>query len=111
MTSNTSGFTPLDTAILILPDPVEEITQGGIIIASSKVERDMYAQTKATLIAVGANAFSDWGAGVLKPEAGQRVVMAQYAGKMHKGVDGKDYRICRDEDVLALLNDGENNRG
>jgi len=28
--------------------------------------------------------------------------MAQYSGKMHKGADGEDYRICNDEDVIGF---------
>ena len=100
---NTSGYTPLDTAILIYPDPVEEVSKGGIIMPDKVKERDMYAQTRATLIAVGDNAFADWGGNAAKPKPGDRVVMEQYAGKLHKGRDGADYRICRDVDVLALL--------
>lgn len=98
---NNSGITPSDMRVLIKPAPVEEVTKGGIILADSTKERDRYAQTRATFIAAGDNAFKDWGE-CRKPQPGDEVIMAQYSGKIHRGADGDDYRICNDEDVIGF---------
>lgn len=102
---NSSGYQPLDVRVLVLPDEAETKTAGGIILAATTVEKAEWATTKATLVAVGSNAFLEWGDNALKPVAGSRVVMAQYAGRVHDGTDGKKYRICNDADILALLED------
>jgi len=100
---NDSGFSPLDTRVLVLPHEVEKQTRGGILLPDQKVEREEWATTKATLIAAGSNAFLEWGDKAAKPAEGQNVVIAQYAGKVHTGLDGKNYRICNDTDILALM--------
>ncbi len=100
--TNSSGITPSDMRVLIKPQPVEEKTQGGIILTANTLERDKYAQTRATFIAAGDNAFRDWGDCCRIPKPGDEVIMAQYSGKMHQGADGQDYRICNDEDVIGF---------
>ena len=98
---NTSGFTPYDTRIVILPDEVSDKFEGTSILRPGQVkEKDQFAQTIATLIAVGDNAFADWG-DVAKPSPGDRVVVGRYVGNTHEGRDGKKYTVCNDEDVLA----------
>lgn len=103
--TNNSGISPLDTRVLVLPDTIEEKTSGGIFLPDQRKEREGWAQTRATLIEAGANAFMDWGDAARKPIPGDRVVIAQYAGSTatHDGADGQKYRICKDEDVLAVL--------
>lgn len=95
---NTSGITPYDLLALVLPDPVEEVTKGGVYIPQSAQEREKYNTQKATIIALGKSCHVQW---VEKPQPGERVLIAQYAGKMMKGRDGKDYRIIKEDDLLA----------
>lgn len=100
--ANTSGITPYDLLALVLPDPVEEVTKGGIYIPDAAQEREKYNTQKATLIALGKSCHVQW---VEKPKPGDRVLISQYAGKMHKGKDGKDYRIIKEDDLIAALED------
>lgn len=100
---NVSGLHPLDCRILVKPDPVEEVTRGGIIIADTTRDRQKYAATKATLIAAGSNAFREWGEEARKPQPGDRVLFAQYTGAREKGEDGEDYVLMNDEDLLAVI--------
>lgn len=100
---NTSGLTPLDLRILVKPDPVEEKTKGGIILADTTRDKSKYAATKATLVAVGENAFREWGEGARKPKPGDRVLFAQYSGARHEGNDGQDYICMNDADLLAVI--------
>lgn len=103
--SNSSGIRPLDMRVLVKPDPVEEVTKGGIIIVPDAVEKEKYATVKATLVAVGVNAWAEAKThpAFTAPEPGQRVMIAKYGGVVVKGADGEEYRIMNDEDITALL--------
>lgn len=98
---NTSGFVPVDLRVLVKPDPVEEKTTGGILLADTTKDRQKYAGTTATLIAAGPNAFIEWGAdNGVKP--GSRVHFAQYSGARLKGADGEDYVVMNDKDLTLV---------
>lgn len=103
MVANPSGITPLDLRILVKPDPIEEVTKGGIILADTTRDKQKYAATKATLIAVGDNAYQGWSDDSRKPQPGDRVCYAQYAGAEQKGADGERYCVMNDADLLAVL--------
>lgn len=99
---NSSGIVPVDVKVLVLPDAVEEKTSGGIYIPDAAKDKAKYATVKATVVAVGGNAFQEWGEAT-KPGPGDRVLTAQYAGSRAKGDDGQEYVVCNDEDVIAIL--------
>jgi len=98
---NASGVTPLDLRILVKPDPVQDKI-GNVYLSDSTKEREKYAGTKATLIAVGANAFREWGA-ALRPKPGDRVHFAQYSGSRITGEDGEEYVIMNDADLTSIV--------
>lgn len=105
---NTSGIKPVEYKVLVLPDDIDETDEtmrrakaAGLEIVQNIKEREQMAQIKGTLVAVGGNAFEDWKGE--KPESGQRVMIAKYAGLVAKGDDGKDYRLCNDKDIAAML--------
>lgn len=108
MYPNPSGIEPVDMRVLVKPDPVEEKTKGGILLAETTQEKQKYAGTKATLIAKGPNAFRDWGLtddgeprnGI---QPGSRVHFAQYSGARIKGEDGEDYVIMNDADITSII--------
>lgn len=106
---NKSGLEPLGVAVLILPDPTEEVTQGGIVLPKETKERGDMAETKATVIAVGPWAWHDEPTPRAKP--GDRVLFAKYAGKLCEGpLDGVMYRAVNDRDIFLKLvgeNDGK----
>lgn len=99
---NSSGIEPVDMRVLVKPDKVEEVTSGGIIKPDMSRDREQYAGTRATLVAVGPNAFKDWGYGnEISP--GVRVHFAQYSGARIKGEDGEDYVIMNDADLTCTI--------
>ena len=109
---NTSGFIPLDKRILVLPDVVEEKI-GSLYVPDSVKEQKQWAQTKATLIAVGETAWSEatydaekHGLAFTPPQPGDRVLYAKYEGQSFDGADGKKYVIMNDADLVARLSDG-----
>lgn len=98
---NASGIAPVDVKVIVKPDPVEEKTAGGIILADTTKDREKYAATRGRLVAKGPNAFQEWGT-TNAPEEGVRVLYAQFAGSRFKGADNDDYIVMNDEDVIGL---------
>ena len=101
---NVSGINPTEFNVVIFPKQLEEKTAGGIIIPDQTKDRDQFAQMEGVLIAAAPHAFSyaEWSNGARPPQVGQRVMFARYAGTTWKGSDGKDYRIVKDKDILAV---------
>ena len=57
---NTSGIHPKGHRVLILPDPVEEVTQSGIILSvGENRDRERLAQLKGTIVELGNTALLD----------------------------------------------------
>ena len=99
------GIQPVEYNVLIAPEDTEEVTAGGIILTSNTKETNDLASQKGRLLSVSPLAFdySDWPEGSRKPQVGDAVIFAKYAGTLIKGVDGKEYRIIKDKDVAAVL--------
>jgi co-chaperonin GroES (HSP10) len=56
---NRSGFRATGHRLLLQPDPVEEVTSGGIVLAKGTVKKEHDAQCFATVIEIGYDAWSD----------------------------------------------------
>jgi len=113
---NNSGLHPAGDRILVLPDPVEEVTQGGIVIPETERSKFANAQTIGVLVAVGPDAWthyvekSDKGTlvrGFSKDFAtpGQRVMFARYAGVEFEGLDGSQYKVLNDVDITGTVDE------
>lgn len=109
---NTSGIIPFDKRCLVLHDPVETKV-GSIIIPDSEADKRKFAQTTATVIAVGDMAWAEakydaqqFGVTSRFPEPGSRVIVGRYTGDVHKGDDGVEYVILNDLDILAIKSEG-----
>jgi len=105
---NKSGILPLEFKVLIEPETIEEKTAGGIILPQKTKEMEQMAQVRGILIDIGSNAFEDWG---LIPDAGDRVYFGKYAGYIVKGNDGKEYRLCNDKDICAIIEEEKLRQG
>lgn len=103
---NASGVQPLDLRVLVKPDSIEQVSKGGIILPPSTTEADKFAMQKGTLVAVGENAWEEAASrssAFSKPVPGDRVMIGKYAGVRIKGIDGDDYVLMNDEDVIGRL--------
>ena len=100
---NESGIYPVDLRVVVKPETLDEITKGGIVIPQQAREKQDMAHIKATLIAVGSQAFNEIKSRDHRPQVGSIVSIAKYAGYLIKGKDGVEYRIINDEDVVAVL--------
>jgi len=95
---NNSGLIPTADKILIEPLKVEETTRGGIVLATSSLDKEQLAQTIGTLLSMGETA-------KLCPEmegieVGDLVLFARYSGAEFP-IDGLTYRIMRARDVIG----------
>jgi len=101
-----SGLIPVGLSVLVLPHQVDQQTDSGIIMMTDReLERHEMKQTDCEVIAIGPEAFNDEKAPRCK--VGDRIITRAYAGILREGNDGLNYRIISDHDILAILEDKE----
>ena len=95
-----SNIKPLYDRLVVKPIEAEETSLGGIIIPDAAKEKP----TKGEVIAVGEGKFIDDTGGVRAPKVkvGDKVIYGQYSGSAYKQ-DGVEYKIIKEDDVLAIL--------
>jgi len=92
-------FRPLHDRVVVKRVNAEEKTSGGIIIPDTAKEKPMEGE----VVAVGPGARNEQGQLVaLDVKAGDRVLFGKWSGTEVK-IDGKEFIIMREEDVLAIL--------
>ena len=92
---------PLSDRVLVEPAKEEEVKTGGIIIPDTAKEKP----TTGKVIAIGTGKIDEKGNKVpfnVKP--GDKVLMPKYGGTEVK-LDGKEYQIMREEDILGVIKD------
>jgi chaperonin GroES len=90
---------PLADRVIVAPAAAEEKTKSGIIIPDTAKEKPQ----RGEIVAVGEGKVSDQGS-LMKPQVkvGDQVLYGKYAGT-EISVDGGDYLIMRESDILAVL--------
>lgn len=94
---------PLLHTILIKPDEVETKTASGIVIPDMVTDKERKAVEYGTVVTVGERAFIDYGCDPTLLKGGDRISFARYSGKGIKDVDGTEYILINDIDVLAKI--------
>ncbi len=95
----TSKFTPLHDRILVQRLEESETMRGGIIIPDSAKEKP----SQGKVISVGKGKSNDEGKVFpLDVKAGDTVLFGKYSGSEIK-LDGEDFLIMREEEVLGVL--------
>lgn len=90
---------PLADRVVIKMTEAEETTKSGIILSGSAKEKPQIAE----IIAVGTGKVTDDGKVVpMTVKVGDKVLTSKYAGTEVK-VDGIEYIIIRQEDILAVV--------
>ncbi|HOI88755.1 MAG TPA: co-chaperone GroES [Lentimicrobium sp.] len=85
---------PLADRVLIQPAEAEQKTAGGIIIPDTAKEKPQ----RGTVVAVGPGKKDE----PLTVKVGDNVLYGKYAGT-EITVDGKDYLIMRESDIVAVI--------
>lgn len=90
---------PLADRVVIKPSETQEKMQGGIIIPDTAKEKPMQGE----VVAVGPGKVTESGQKVaMEVKKGDRVLYGKYSGT-DVTVDGTDYLIMRESDILAIL--------
>lgn len=107
----TIGVKAVGNRVIVIPDPVEEVSKGGIVLAVNKKQEEAYAH-KGTVYDVGPSAWVSelfgYGKSGWEPwcKSGDRVYFSRYAGVLFR--DGeKLFRIVNDDDIQCLITDEE----
>ena len=94
------NFKPLADRVLVEPEAAEEKTASGIILPDTAQEKPQTGR----VIAVGSGRITDEGKEIpMKVKEGDVVIYAKYGGTEIK-VDGGEYLIVKESDILAIKN-------
>ncbi len=90
---------PLDDRVVVQTLEAEAVTAGGIVLPDSAKEKPQ----RGKVIAVGPGKMLDNGArGTLSVSVGDEVIFGKYGGSEVE-VEGQEYKILRESDILAKL--------
>jgi chaperonin GroES len=90
---------PLADRVVIKMTEAEDTTKSGIILAGSAKEKPQVAE----IVAVGEGKYDDNGKLIpMTVKVGDKVLTSKYSGTEVK-VDGEEYTILRQEDILAIV--------
>jgi len=89
---------PLGDRVVIKVLENEETTKSGIVLPGTAKEKPMQGE----VLAVGSGELVDGKRVPLELKVGDRVIYSKYAGTEVK-IDGEEYLILRQNDVLAIV--------
>tara|TARA_B100001123_G_scaffold466_1_gene708 strand:- start:4295 stop:4603 length:309 start_codon:yes stop_codon:yes gene_type:complete len=92
-------FKPLGDRVVIQPLEGEEVTQSGLVLPDTAIEKPQ----KGEVIAVGPGRIGDDGKRIaMEVKVKDKIVYSKYAGTELKE-DDVDYLILRESDILAKI--------
>ncbi len=91
---------PLLDRVLIKAEEAEETTKSGIVLAAKSQEKPQIAR----VVAVGPGGEVDGKEIKMYLKEGDRVISAKYSGTEVK-IDGEEYTIVKQSDILAVVED------
>ena len=89
---------PLSDRVILKALEAEEKTKGGIILTSAAKEKPSVAE----VVSVGPGGTVDGKEVVMTVKPGDKVLTSKYSGTEVK-VDGEEYTIVRQNDILAIV--------
>ena len=89
---------PLSDRVILKALEAEEKTKGGIILTANAKEKPEMAE----VVAVGPGGMVDGKEVVMTVKVGDKVLTSKYSGTEVK-VDGEEYTIVRQNDILAIV--------
>lgn len=100
------GLRPIEYNVVIAPAIAPKMI-GSIVLPDESRESKGMAMQVGRVIAVSPTAFNydNWPSEALKPKPGDIVWFARYAGGIFDGRDGREYRMVKDKDIGAVIED------
>jgi chaperonin GroES len=93
------SLTPLGDRVVVKPKSRDEVTSSGIVLPDTASEKPQ----EGAVLAVGHGRVLDNGRRVeMEVQAGDTVLFAKYAGTEVK-LEGEDYLVIRESDLLAIV--------
>ncbi|TDT50292.1 co-chaperone GroES [Fonticella tunisiensis] len=89
---------PLGDRVVIKKVEAEETTKSGIVLPGSAKEKPQVAE----VIAVGPGGVVDGKEVKMEVKVGDKVIFSKYSGNEVK-IDGEEYTILRQDDILAIV--------
>ena len=94
-----SKLRPVGDRVVVKPAAKEEVTKSGIVIPDTAKEKPQ----EGTVIAVGNGRLLDNGdRAPVDVREGDRVLFAKYGGTEFK-LDGEEYLVLKENDILAII--------
>ncbi len=94
-----SKIRPVGDRVAVKPAAKEAVTKSGIVIPDTAKEKPQ----EGVVVAVGSGKLLEHGGRIpLEIKDGDRVLYAKYGGTEFK-LDGEEYLVLRESDVLAIL--------
>jgi chaperonin GroES len=90
---------PLSDRVIVQPLDEKEVKKGGIIIPDTAKEKPQ----EGTVVALGTGKLDDNGKKVdFNVKVGDKVLISKYGGTEIK-IDGENYPIMREDDILGII--------
>ncbi|HCA56189.1 MAG: co-chaperone GroES [Acutalibacteraceae bacterium] len=89
---------PLLDRVVVKTEEAEETTKSGIVLTAASQEKPQFA----TIVAVGPGGMVDGNEVTMFVKVGDKVITSRYAGTDVK-LDGEEYSIVRQSDILAIV--------
>lgn len=88
---------PLADRVVVKVTSQEEVTSGGIVLPDTAKEKPQEGE----IVAVGPGKYEDGKLIPMTVKAGEKVIFSKYGGTEVK-IDGEEFLILRESDVLAV---------
>jgi chaperonin GroES len=100
------GIQPVEYNVVVAPAVMPEKI-GSLHVPDEYRDNQALAMQVGRIVSMSPLAFdyAKWPDGSTKPSVGQIAWFARYAGKEFEGIDGKTYRILKDKDIGAVIED------
>ncbi|MCI7085934.1 MAG: co-chaperone GroES [bacterium] len=89
---------PLLDRVVLKLEEAEQTTKSGIVLSTAAQEKPQFAN----IVAVGPGGVVDGKEVKMYVKEGDKVIASKYAGTEVK-IDGEDYTIVRQSDILAIV--------
>jgi chaperonin GroES len=102
----TLTLTPLGDRVVVRPKSKDEMTSSGIVLPDTASEKPQ----EGSVLSVGPGRVLDSGKRLqMEVKGGDTVLFAKYGGTEVK-LDGEDYLVIREGDLLAIVTNGKNGK-
>lgn len=95
--------------VLLKMDSIEDVDEtfkavraAGLAVPETAKQKEQYAVCWGTVLDVGSTCFKEFGGNPSDLQAGDRVIIAKYAGKVIT-VGKEEFTVVNDDDIVAVV--------